>query len=116
MLSRIEVCESGARLRLYGVLDGAGAERVRDRFAALVGEQRGDVVLDFGNVGFMDGAGVGALAFLFKRLSSAGRRLRLTGVTGQPLALLRELELAGVFELAAPRRSRRWPMASRWAA
>lgn len=60
------------------------------------------VVLDLRGVTFMDGAGLGALAFLAKRL---GERVQIEGAAGQPLALLRHLGLDRVFGLPAPRRA-----------
>lgn len=62
------------------------------------------VVLDLSAVNQMDGSGIGAIAYLRKRLSAAGQRLDLTGAHGQPLALLRQLGLARSFGLTEERR------------
>ena len=62
------------------------------------------VVLDLSQVDRMDGSGIGAIAFLRKRLSAAGQSLELSGAHGQPLALLRQLGLARSFGLTEERR------------
>jgi anti-anti-sigma regulatory factor len=61
----------------------------------------GDVVLDMAAVGFLDGCGVGAVAFLFKRLAAQGRTLKVVGATAQPLAIFRRLRLGHVLGLPA---------------
>lgn len=81
-------------LRLQGMLDGDAVTALRDELAAVVREQSAAVTVDLSDVTFIDGAGVGALAFLFRRLTAAGRQLQVTGANGQPLALLRDLGLA----------------------
>jgi anti-anti-sigma factor len=91
-------------LRLAGALDADGASTLRPGFEALVETARQDVVLDLSHVGYLDGAGIGAVAYLFKRLTAQGRRLTLRGAQGQPLATLRELGLGRVFGLEAPGR------------
>jgi stage II sporulation protein AA (anti-sigma F factor antagonist) len=92
-------------LRLAGALDGAGATALRPGFEALGTGGPRDVVLDLSRVSYLDGAGLGAVAYLYKRLVAQGRRLRLEGVTGQPLATLRQLGLGRVFGLE-PRAAR----------
>jgi stage II sporulation protein AA (anti-sigma F factor antagonist) len=62
------------------------------------------VVLDLSNVDQMDGSGVGAIAFLRKRLQAAGQNLDVSGARGQPLALLHQLGLARSFGLTEERR------------
>jgi anti-anti-sigma factor len=92
-------------LQLAGALDAAGASALRPGFEAIGAAARQDVVLDFSRVSYLDGAGIGAVAYLFKRLAAKGRNLRLQGVIGQPLAALHQFGLARVFGLDA-RRSR----------
>lgn len=62
------------------------------------------VVLDLSAVERMDGSGVGAIAYLRKRLMAAGRRLDIAGAHGQPLSLLRQLGLARSFGLSEEQR------------
>ena len=80
-------------LRLIGTLDGAGVTPLRDRLAAIVSGRAVDVLADLSGVTHLDGAGIGALAFMHRRLVAAGHRLGLTGATGQPRDCLRDLGL-----------------------
>lgn len=95
MFERIQSEPGRVLLHLRGGLDGPGSREMGDSLAALVSVEAREVVIDFSAVPFMDGSGVGAIAFLFKRLAARGRRLTLRGVGGQPLAMFRHLGLAG---------------------
>ncbi|WP_165982870.1 STAS domain-containing protein [Dankookia rubra] len=95
---------TGLRLQVTGTLDGDGAMALRPVLEQVVTGTTGDVVLDMAAVGFMDGCGLGAVAFLFRRLAAQGRALRVTGATAQPLAMFRKLGLAQVLGLPAPAR------------
>ena len=94
----------GTRLQVSGALDGEGALALRPLLEQVVTDTTGDVVLDMAAVGFMDGCGVGAVAFLFKRLAAQGRALKVAGATAQPLAMFRKLGLGQVLGLPAPAR------------
>ena len=95
MFERIQSEPGRVLLHLRGGLDGDGSRALRDSLAALAAVEAREVAIDFSAVTFLDGSGVGAIAFLFKRLAARGRRLTLCGVGGQPLAMLRHLGLAG---------------------
>jgi anti-sigma B factor antagonist len=47
-----------------------------------------DVVVDMTRTEQLDGSGVGAMVYAFKRLAVNGRRLTIRNVSGQPLSLL----------------------------
>ncbi len=113
MLDQIDHDGDQVTVTLKGKLDGSTALGLRDDLLA-VAAGSGDVRIDLRRVSFIDGSGVAALAFLFKRLAAAGRRLTVQAV-GQPLALLRELGLAAPLGLApATRRATLLPRL-RWA-
>ena len=57
-----------------------------DRLAA----SNGDVVIDLARTEALDGSGVGALVYTFKRLVATGNRLTIRNVSGQPLNLLND--------------------------
>ena len=97
---------TGLRLQVSGALDGDGALALRPMLEQVVTGTTGDVVLDLAEVGFIDGCGVGAVGFLFKRLAAQGRALQVTGATAQPLAMFRRLGLGQVLGLPAPARRR----------
>lgn len=102
MVTATTLAPEGLSLRLAGALDAEGARALRPGFEALGDAARQDVLLDLTEVTHLDGAGIGAVAYLAKRLAARGRRLRLEGAAGQPLALLRQLGLDRVFGLARP--------------
>jgi anti-sigma B factor antagonist len=52
-----------------------------------------DVVVDMARTEVIDGSGVGAMVFAFKRLSANGKRLSIRNVSGQPLNLLNDAGL-----------------------
>lgn len=62
-----------------------------------------DILIDMGGVSFIDGAGLGALVFLFKRLRAKGYKLTLTNLTGQPHRMLTDMQLIDL--LGAPARA-----------
>jgi anti-sigma B factor antagonist len=49
-----------------------------------------DVVVDMARTEVIDGSGVGAMVFAFKRLNVNGKRLSIRNVSGQPLNLLND--------------------------
>lgn len=70
------------RLHLRGGFDGDASRAMWDGLCAVAAMEAGEVVIDLSNVTFLDGSGVGAIAFLFKRLAARGRRLTVAGVAG----------------------------------
>lgn len=87
-------------VRLSGVLDGDAALQLRPRLETLAAAPGGDVMVDLQDVSRIDGSGIAAIAFLFKRLAKHGRRLTVAA-NGQPLAMLHELGLAAQLGLPA---------------
>jgi anti-anti-sigma factor len=102
-------------LRLSGALDAAGAAALQPAFETLGEAADQDVLLEISGIGRLDGAGVGAVAYLYKRLAAQDRPLLLQGAQGQPLAMLRELGLTRLLEVEAPPRSRRFGKGLAWA-
>jgi len=107
MFERIHSEPGRVRLHLRGGLDSEASRGMRDSLAALAAVEAREVVIDLSHVTFIDGSGIGALSFLFKRLAARGRRLSLAGVSGQPLAMLRHLGLTTALgiDVAGGRRS-----------
>ena len=106
MMTSLSHGRTGTCLELSGALDADGALALRPMLEEMVLRATGNVVLDVAEVRFMDGCGLGAIAFLFKRLAAQGRRLEVRGATGQPLAMFRRLGLADVLGLPAPAKRR----------
>ena len=106
MISSIQSDINGSTIILSGALDAEGASALRPMLEQIVSGASRDVTINIGEVSFMDGSGVGALAFTFKRLAARGLVLRLQAAQGQPLSLLRKLGLDRTLGLA-PAPSRR---------
>jgi anti-anti-sigma factor len=90
----IEQVDAGPpiRFRCSGDLDLAGAPAVAEAVGAVDAH---DVVLDVGEVAFLDSSGVGALIAQQTRLRAAGHRLRLVGLQAMPR---RSLETLGLLD------------------
>ena len=88
------------RLQLSGAFDADGVTAQRSTLEALADSPARRVVLDLSDVLSMDGSGIGALSFLFKRLTARRRKLVLNGVAGQPLAMIGELGLLRTLGIA----------------
>ena len=80
-------------MKLSGALDADRVTSLRAELETLLENEPGSIILDLSQVDFLDSSGVGALAFLYKRLSADKRQLQLKQVNGQPLALLKTLHI-----------------------
>jgi anti-anti-sigma factor len=94
----IQILETSPRLRICrisGELDAQGVSEsgLQTILENLTEQWDGDIDVDLQHVTFMDSSGVGALVFLFKRLSAAGRKLTIVGANGAPLRLIEMLRL-----------------------
>ena len=78
---------------IEGDFDALAVQSLRPRLDGLAEAGAKALRLDMTGVRFLDSSGVGAIVFLFKRLSAAGRKLELLGVTGQPRELLKFLRI-----------------------
>jgi anti-anti-sigma factor len=107
MFERIASEGGRVRLHLKGALDSGAWDGLREGFEALAAAPSGDVVLDLSNVCYLDGPGIAAIGFLFKRLRAKGRRLTIAGANGQPLTLLHAHGLAELFVLPDRRARKR---------
>ena len=98
-------CET--TLSIEGVLDTEGAAELRPVFATLEASPQLLVTLDLASLERMDMMGLAALAALHRRMREVGTALRVEGLSGQPLTLIRALSLARYFapeEVDAPAR------------
>ncbi|MCP3870953.1 MAG: STAS domain-containing protein [Gammaproteobacteria bacterium] len=82
------------KVDLQGEMDALGCDRLRPALERLVNaEQDRNVVLDLGQVSFLDSSGIGVMVFLYKRLKSKGRTLEIVNVQGQPRELMELLRI-----------------------
>jgi stage II sporulation protein AA (anti-sigma F factor antagonist) len=96
---RIEVEREGQRavVRPHGEIDVQTVPALRHALDAAVEGSRGDLVLDLGEVTFLDSSGLGVVLGRFRRMPD-GRRLILRRPRGHVRSLL---DLAGVPALMA---------------
>lgn len=88
------------KLRIQDDLDAGTMATIRVLFEELA-TAGDDVTLDVSNVSFIDSSGVGGLVFLYKRLAANGRKLMISGLSGQPRQLLDHLRLTPILAEAA---------------
>lgn len=80
-------------------LEGEASSVFKDQLRALVGTGRTQVVMDLGNVGFIDSQGLGALISCLKVLRQGNGNLALTNVSQPVEAVLRITRLIRVFDV-----------------
>ena len=95
-------------LRPQGALDADAVARMRGTLETAAGTAAPRVILDLSLVSRIDGSGLGAIAYLFKRLVARGRRLELTGARGETLATLSALGLLGTLGLGGAEHPSAW--------
>ena len=86
-------------LALQDEFDAQRARELEGEFDVLSQTERMELVIDMTQVQFIDSCGIGAIVFLYKRLKSRGRRLRLLNVNGQPRELMQMLRIDKVIPL-----------------
>ena len=92
-------------VKFVGNLDNDGAVVYQQLITELATENQ-DVLVDLTGVNYLDGSGVGAIAYIFKRLQARGYNLTVQGATGQPRRMLWILGIGSV--LGADERGNRW--------
>ncbi len=78
--------------------DAPVADELRYVIEEIINNTQADITFHFSTVGRMDSSGIGALIFLHRRLLLQGRRMRLDGLGGQPLELVRLIRLDRAIE------------------
>lgn len=73
-------------------LEADDIRKIRSEFDRLAASGQ-DVVIDLSRTEAIDGSGVGAIVFAFKRLTATGGHLTISNVSGQPLQLLHSADL-----------------------
>lgn len=94
MQLNISITGSACALNLGGEFDAEGVQQTREQFEKLC--QREDfnhLDIAMNDVSFLDSSGVGALVYVFKRLSARKATMQLTHVQGQPAELMRLLRM-----------------------
>ena len=75
-----------------------GVERLKDKVNSLISEQRTHVVLNLGNVPYIDSGGLGQLVASYGSVMKAGGALKLLNISSRNHDLLAITRLVTVFE------------------
>jgi len=86
-------------LSLHDEFDAHIARKLEPEFESLSQTEQEELVIDMTQVQFIDSCGIGAIVFLYKRLKSRGKKLRLLNVNGQPRQLMQMLRIDKVIPL-----------------
>ena len=89
----IDIIEPGTTLRLRGRLDARPTASARARLHQQIAAGAGEFELQLGGLEIWDGAGLGVLVGVSRRVQRSGRALVLTGVGARELRLLRVARL-----------------------
>ncbi|MDK9735868.1 STAS domain-containing protein [Vibrio sp. D404a] len=93
-LRKIELSNSTLTLEIFGDLDASGSRKVQtDIDDVITNDLHPEIEIDFSQVQFLDSSGVGAIVYMFKRLTERERNMRLENVTGQPLEIMNLLRI-----------------------
>ena len=86
----LNVKDEGTRVcfEIGGIIDAQGAEVLDKSFNELDPENVKELILDFGNVGYIGSAGVGKLLKFYKELTARDGKLRVENVSGMVQELL----------------------------
>ena len=74
-------------------LNASSANEFRASAEQVLSQRENEVTLKLHNVKEVDSSGIGAIVFLHRRLVLQGRRLQISGLSGQPLELARLVRL-----------------------
>lgn len=88
---------------IEGSLDAMTAPQIRPLIDELASDGVRRVVIDLASLRLVDSSGVGVIVSLFKRLRARDGELRIRGLSGQPLAIFKLLNLDRVFDLEPAR-------------
>ena len=94
LFDEVVVLDARGRITL-----GAETENLRQRISAIIGAGRKCIVLDLGNVDYIDSAGLGILAASSASARRAGGQLKLVNLTKRVRDLLQITRLSTLFEV-----------------
>jgi anti-sigma B factor antagonist len=99
MNNRIYEKDGVTVLELKGTITlGGGDVTMRDRIKELLGQDRKKIVIDLGEVSFMDSTGLGELVAAYTTARHQQATLKLANLTKKIKDLLSITQLAAVFE------------------
>ena len=86
-------------VQIEGTLDAVTAPEFRTLVDELVAENRKDITLELSGLRLIDSSGVGVIVSLFKRVRGMGGDVKIVGVRGQPLEIMKLLGLLRAFDV-----------------
>lgn len=95
----IEVVGDLMILRADGGLNSATASQLSDQIAALVKGGVRNIIVDCSNLEIISSVGLGSLLLLHTRSKSAGGEVKLCGLKGSIVQIIRMTKLDRVFEI-----------------
>ncbi len=99
MNNRVYEKDGVSVLELKGTITlGGGDVTMRDRIKELLGQDRKKIVIDLGEVSFMDSTGLGELVAAYTTARHQQATLKLANLTKKIKDLLSITQLAAVFE------------------
>jgi anti-sigma B factor antagonist len=86
-------------VRVSGEIDSTTAERFREQLVGYIGETTRHLVVDFGDVTYINSSGLGALVAAYKRVRSSDGSLKLCRVRGTIAAVMGLIRLDKMVEI-----------------
>ena len=93
-LRKIDLNTTTLTLSIFGDLDAAGSRHAQTDIDDVISNYgHKEIEVDFREVQFLDSSGIGAIVYMFKRLTERERNMRLENVSGQPLEIMNLLRI-----------------------
>lgn len=87
-------------LMFSGNLDAEGSQKALPLLDKVIADtQFQDIEVDLSKVTFLDSSGIGAIVYLYKRLITNNRNMRIENVAGQPLEIFNLLRIGNAIPI-----------------
>jgi len=88
-----------AILKLKGRLDAASAKDVKDKVASFACEKKVNLVIDMGEIDFIDSSGLGVLVASLRSANKAGGDIKISSLQDQVRTIFELTRLHRLFEI-----------------
>ncbi|PSU27207.1 anti-sigma factor antagonist [Photobacterium phosphoreum] len=92
-LRQLEINNDTIVLSINGDMDAAGCQNIQSTIDDVISKPHSHIDVDMENVAFLDSSGIGALVYLYKRLTEKQHSMQIKNAHGQPLSLLKLLRI-----------------------
>ncbi len=86
-------------VRVSGEIDSTTSERFREQLVGFIGDTTRHLIVDFGDVTYINSSGLGALVAAYKRVRSSDGSLKLCRVRGTIAAVMSLIRLDKMVEI-----------------